>query len=115
MVTKKKTKKSSRSPKVSNNLPITSRKDVSNRMVIIMLVVVVLISVVSMVVYLQALETAKPKMLINEAVATGGVVKSEVKLTLLPHSESEEKSVEEQSSMNSMAGQVILTIVPLKK
>ncbi len=110
MVKKKNKSKGSRMPKVVASAPTSRGGDISNRTVMIVLVVVILVSVVSMVTYVQALENAKPKVLVN-----GGMSQGEVKLTLLPAPGPEvEQVVAEQPTTSQMGGKVALTLVPAK-
>src|SRR3989338_2089493 len=104
MVKKKNRQKGSRLSKVVASAP-SSNGDISNRTVMIVLVVVILVSVVSMVTYMQALDNAKPKILVN-----GGVAKGEVSLTLLPPNDSSGEVAAEPIS-TTKGGQVSLTLL----
>ncbi len=104
MVKKKNRQKGSRLSKVVASAP-SSSGDISNRTVMIVLVVVILVNVVSMVTYMQALDNAKPKILVN-----GGVAQGKVSLTLLSSNDSSAESVDE-SGVSSKGGQVSLTLL----
>src|SRR3989344_6008285 len=105
MVKKKNKSKGSRLSKVVTNANTSGGSDISNRTVMIVLIVVILVSVVSMVTYMQALDNAKPKVLVN-----GGVAKGEVSLTLLPPNDSSAESAD-VSGVSSKGGQVSLTLL----
>ena len=75
-------------------------KDISNKAVLVMLILVILVTAVSLLIYLQALEKAKPKVIVNEGKAVG-----EVTLTILPPPQ----------TANSAQGEVSLTIVKPKE
>ncbi len=108
MVKKRNKGKSSRMPKVVASAAASRGSDISNRTVMIVLVIVILVSVVSMVTYMQALEHAKPKLLIN-----GGVAQGEVKLTLVPQPGPEVEQVAVvQPTVSEMNGKVALTLLP---
>lgn len=107
MVKKKNTRKSSGMARAIASAPATG-SDISNRTVMVVLVVVILVSVVSMVTYMQALEHAKPKLLID-----GGLASGKVQLTLVPAPGPEAASVvEEQPTTSEMGGKVELTLLP---
>ena len=108
MVKKKNKGKSSRMAKVAASSTSSGGNDISNRTVMIVLIVVILVSVVSMVTYMQALEHAKPKLLIN-----GGLASGKVQLTLVPQPGPEvEQVVVEQPKSSEMGGKVALTLLP---
>lgn len=62
-----------------------------------MLILLIVVTAISLLIYVQALEKAKPKFIVNEGKAVG-----EVTLTILP------RPVEE----STVQGEVSLTIIP---